>query len=340
MQFIYDHVNQRVKPSGITSLGSSEGINKAYAQGSGTSGEINLLLLALLRRAGIDASPVLVGFRENGKALPLYPMMDQFSHTLVVASVDGETVFLDGGNRNRPVGMIRTSALNRQGWMLGEGDQCAWIPIQAPYSKDTYAYTLSADGDGALTGKFQHKAEGYSAYFDRDSEEERLKWWADEFAELSDDSPVSDYSAQNETEPNLPFSESMMLNIQGTQVSGGEKLYLSAFPYVTFDKGFFSLENRSFPVDMPYPISEKHVSTITIPEGYVVESLPESTMLSLVGDAGKLTFRSMQKENTIQLICSFIVDQTYYAPEEYGGLKYFFDLYSDKLSEQIVLTKL
>jgi len=339
-ELIYNHVNNRVKFSGITSLGSTDGVNKAYTQGSGTSGDINLLLLALLKRANIDASPVLVGFRSEGQALRIYPMIDQFSHTLVEASIDGEIIYLDGGDKNRPVGMIRVGALNRDGWRIGEGMQNNWIVIQAPVSKNTFVYTLSASSDGSLVGDFQHRAEGYAAYYERDSDDEGLDWWADEFAQFCEEAVVSEYDAENEDDPNLPFKESMAVDLLGASRDAGDKLYLSAFPYKTFEKGFFSLDDRSFPVDMPYPFSEKHVTTLTIPEGYKVESIPESAKLMLPEGAGKLSFMAVNRDQTVQIICSFSVNKTYYTPEEYGGLKYFFDLYIDKLDEQIVLSKI
>jgi len=90
---------------------------------------------------------------------------------------------------------------------------------------------------------------------------------------------------------------------------------------------------------MPYPLKEKHVVSLKIPDGWQVEALPESSKIALPDGGGLFSFFCSERQGMIQTVCDLSVKQTYFTTEEYGSLKYFFDLFIEKMNEQIVFSK-
>lgn len=72
---------------------SSQGIRKAYKEGKGNVAEINLMLTAMLRYAGLNANPVLVSTRSNG--IPLFPTSDGFNYVVSGLQLDNGLILLD-----------------------------------------------------------------------------------------------------------------------------------------------------------------------------------------------------------------------------------------------------
>ena len=49
---------------------------------NGSEAEINLLLTAMLKKADLDADPVLLSTRSHGYAYAMYPLMDRFNYVI------------------------------------------------------------------------------------------------------------------------------------------------------------------------------------------------------------------------------------------------------------------
>ena len=63
---IYYHVVHKMKWNNVNSLRCTERLAKIYKDSIGNSCEINLLLVDMLRAAGLKADPVLISTREHG----------------------------------------------------------------------------------------------------------------------------------------------------------------------------------------------------------------------------------------------------------------------------------
>ncbi len=102
----------------------------------------------------------------------------------------------------------------------------------------------------------------------------------------------------------------------------------------------FKSAERFYPVEMPYAMDEIYIFNMIIPEGYVLDELPQSIIIKLneEGD-GRFEYRISEAEGTISMRSRIELKRTYYAPDEYEMLREFFDLIVKKHNEQIVLKK-
>ena len=112
----------------MTVYGGEDKLKAVFEKGFAGSGQLNLMLLVLLREAGIAADPVLTSTRSHGKMYEDYPLLDQFNHLLIMAEVDGKSMILEATDPLRPMGCPDMETLNKRGWNTEKG----WVDIEAP----------------------------------------------------------------------------------------------------------------------------------------------------------------------------------------------------------------
>jgi hypothetical protein len=101
----------------------------------------------------------------------------------------------------------------------------------------------------------------------------------------------------------------------------------------------FKKEERKYPIDFSYKNQDVFNSTLVIPEGYEVESIPKDT--TFVSNDGSFIFIYHIEDMgiNVQLHADVNRKEMYYKPDDYQELKSFYELISEKFNEKIVLKK-
>ena len=101
----------------------------------------------------------------------------------------------------------------------------------------------------------------------------------------------------------------------------------------------FKAENRLYPVDFNFPIKDSYTFSIKIPEGYVLESKPESLNIAMEDNKGSFKYTVSENMGTIQFACSLEINAPIIESDYYQHLKEFFNQIVLKQNEKIVLIK-
>lgn len=337
---IYQFLQQKVIWNERYRLYATTKLDDSFEKGKANSGELNMMAIAMLRTVGIDAHPILLSTRSHGHHIVDYPIVNQFNHLIVVAKIEGKDVLLDLTNPFRPPGYIDIEALNGKGFMLKE-DHARWIDIRPQLGKNIIAANLSLTKHGQLTGEIKTRCIGYSAINEREllAAEPSGNFWQDRFNEQFTEVQINDIKFEKVDDLDAPLTNSFNVTIADAAQVVGDFIYLNPTLYSNFLENPFQLERREYPVEIPYPFHQQMVLNIDIPTGYKVEELPEPANMILPQKGGQLLFSIEEKGNKIQLTSKIEINQTIYQPEEYAGLKVFFDLIIEKQGEQIVLKK-
>lgn len=338
--FAYDFITKKVSWNGHHSIyGGAEKIKELFEKGSGNSAQVNLMLLVLLREAGLAAGPVLTSTRSHGKMYEDYPILDQFDHLLILAEIDGEPVFLDATEPLRPMGYPDVAALNSRGWHLENG----WIDINAPSeSVDAYFSELTLSEDGTFAGKMIGMYRGYNAIPERRHylESPDGKHWTRRLNEKFAEVEVASATATNVSVPDPTFTDTVHFTINQAAQAVGDFIYFSPIIYAGFSENPFKLEDRNYPIDFPYSIREQHNIKIHLPEGYTLDEAPESLRVVLPNKGGMFLYAVNDKQpGLLTFNISLSIKQLKFYPEQYAGVKELFSLFIEKLGEQIVLKK-
>jgi hypothetical protein len=152
MQAVYNHVRQHMKWNGYEQLMPEVTLAKAYRTGTGNNAEINLMLVNMLRKAGITADPVVLSTRDNGRINTVVAMADNLNYLLCCATIEGKDYLLDATDKFRPAGMLPFKCLNIEGWVLNK-NQGRWVSLlhnEKRVTQEYYELMLAENGD--LTG--------------------------------------------------------------------------------------------------------------------------------------------------------------------------------------------
>jgi hypothetical protein len=340
-QVIYDYLNKNIKASdyGIWSMSKPDELLEKKAA---SFGELNIMLLACLREAGIKADAMLISTRSNGLPIKAYPIVDQFNHVLCYAMLDGKAYTIDAGNELRPLGMLRIDALNHDGWIMDK-ENPRWIPIEVPPSNNTIMATLNLQENGNLKGTINSSDKGYAAMSwreiynnDNDGKHKDLyEELEDYFAEIKIDS-INTVNLENLNET---FKHNLYCTIPQAATIANDLIYLNPCLMTEFDENPFKQPKRNLPIDISFPIKNQFILNLSIPEAYVVDELPKSVSVSLPNNAAKYSYAISNTGNNIQLAVKLDISQIFYEPENYPDIQQFFTHIADKQAEQIVLKR-
>ncbi|MCI9844148.1 DUF3857 domain-containing protein [Flavobacterium pectinovorum] len=337
---IFNHVKSNVKWNKYYSYWCDKGVRKAYQEKSGNVAEINLMLTAMLRYAGLTANPVLVSTRDNG--ISLFP--NRTAYNYVIAAVETETgnILLDATDRFSVPNVLPMRALNWQGRLIrkdGSSDEVELMPKKA--SGDIVFMSYSIDTDGKITGKAKRQCFDYNAMIIRGNmSEQKEEAYLEKLENDNNKIEISEYSRTNEKELILPVSETYSFTGSNLCERIGDKIYVSPMLFFTNRKNPFNQETREYPVDFGFPFMDKYSITIKIPDGYTVETLPTPAAMNMEDGLGSFKFNIMANENMLQMSISHQINEAIVSTQQYEMLKDYYKAMLAKESEKIVLKRI
>ena len=121
--------------------------------------------------------------------------------------------------------------------------------------------------------------------------------------------------------------------------TAGDMIYFNPWLLNVLTENPLTEEERTLPVEFPYIDTENLTTVVIIPEGYVVEELPQSLMMK--SEDGKLScvIASEVDGSTLMSRCQLQVDKIFFTPNEYPFVKSFLDEVYKRLQDVIVIKK-
>lgn len=337
---IYSLVKSKVKWNGFTGYKSNENLRKAYKNGSGNVGDINLMLVAMLRYAGISANPVLLSTRDNG--IPLAPTLDGFNYVICRVSLDEGYMLLDGTSNYSTANILPERAINWQGRVIDERGFSDWISLKpSKVSDDIIQMNINIQDDFSIKGKLREKLTNYLALDYRENYAKvKPESVITKLEKEKGDIVIENLDIKNKTNRSKPILVSYDFKLENAVEEIGGKLYFSPLLFFGENTNVFLQNTREYPIDLIYPRNTKYRISIDLPEGYEVESLPENAKFVLNTTEGEFSYVIVLNGKTIQLILNSNIKNTLIIPEGYPEFKKFVQLSSEKREEKIVLTKI
>ena len=336
---IFSFVLNKMTWNGYNGYYTNEGVRDAYKKGSGNAADINLMLVAMLRHANLEANPVLVSTKSHG--IPLFPTRNGFNYVIAGVDLPQGTLLLDATNKDAEIGVLKSSIQNWKGRVVKKDGTSGWVSLSSmiPAVKSTMI-AAEITPDLMLTGKNQSRFTGNYAFKYR-SDFKSLNEDAQRKKIEKDLTPaeLANLEFENLASPGAPVSLKYDFEAMDLVEDVAGKLYFSPMVFLATEETPFKTETRLYPIDFGYPIKDRYIVTISLPEGYNVESLPENVVYNLGENQG--TYRDLisQAGNKLQLSVEFAINQSYIAAEDYGNLKKFFELLIAKENEKVVLSK-
>jgi len=308
----------------------------------GSSADINFLLLQLLKKLDLEVYPMITSTRGNGMVYEYFPTVEGFNYVIVYVKSGDDSYFLDATDRFCPAGMLPQKCLNGKGFLIMR-DKGQWIeiPLKKPSTKMVYC-DMALDENGSLKGSLSYQRTDYSAAWFRkrfdgfNSTEEYL----DDFEKNNSDCVVSDFSIEDLEDLDKPVIANYQLEMMNKAMVMGDEIFLEPILFEKISENPFRIEERDYPIDFNYPRSTVYIAKFIVPEGYIIEEMPEACRMILKNNSATFTYSITPRENTIQVMYNFVLSKPVYFQMEYKELKELYNHIVSKLAEPIILKKI
>jgi hypothetical protein len=316
------------------------GVEEAYKEKTGNVAEINLMLVAMLRMAGIEASPVLISTRENGIAL--FPNRSRFNYVIASASIDDKNVLLDATHKLSNINVLPIRDLNWLGRLInkdGTSTEIDLMPKTASKSNTNLMATITASGE--ITGMIKMQNFDYNAFNFREKEAGlTTESYLEKLEKQLNGSQIEGYTVENKSELDKPVIETFSFKNSNSVDIIGDKIYFNPLLFFAQTGNPFKQEKRGYSVDFVYSNQERYQTIITIPEGYVVESIPKPITVVFTDKLLSYKFNVSANDKQVQVVSVFDINTTLVSPGNYEELKAFYNEMIKKQTEKVVLKKI
>ncbi len=339
---VVSFVKSSIGWNGYHNVLTDKDLNDAYAKKTGSSADINLAVVALLQKAGLDAIPVLVSTRDNGTPYENYPFIRQFNSVLAMLNHGDQHTLLDATHPFMPLGQLRSEYYNNRGWPVVAKKESPWIDIVAPETNIVWQGSLKLDDQGQITGKFDitstsRTATNWRNKISLDGADDFLK---KNFAEGYPDAAFDSIAVENQNDLNKPLKVKFGCKIPNTSNVVNDFIYLKPILDFAVKENPFKSLTREFPVNFNYPFKAQYVIDLTLPDGYNVEEMPASARIVMPDQAGSIVFScNKMSESSLVIILKMTISKCDFPLAEYEVLRKFFDMVNEKANTQIVLKK-
>lgn len=249
--------------------------------------EINMVLLTMLRGAGVDANPLYISGREFGRIDKEFPSLYQFNKMLVVSTIGNNKYFMDASFPYSLPNLIPVESYNEQGMILSENDY-EWVEISPEKSLFNLEVNIDADltEQGDLIGRVEAVTAGYPSRRIRQgldgsmSEEEII---AETFFDAYPEIEIGEHviSIDESDKDRVRLEAAFEIPQYAITFSEGIEFRPMIVGYL-FDNPFESAERRA-PITLDAPEKLTINYRINLPDGYDLDVSGETRSTDLQG---------------------------------------------------------
>jgi len=338
---IFHYVQNNIKWNKIYRVYTKSSLKEVLKEKSGSSAEINLLLVVMLREAGINAHPVIMSTRNNGMVNPNQPGTTQFNYVIAYALINQNSYLLDATDEYCYPNFLPKRCLNGDGRIVSE-KFTDWINLNTKTSsKEVIGGNFSFDQDANLTGKIKIKKDNYFAYDFRNELDdfESNDKYIEEYQNKNHNIEISDYTFENVDSLYAPLLANYTLKISEIADQAGDMIIFNPLNIYEELNNPFKAAERKYPINYVNPFELIYVMNYQIPEGYQVSEMPKNIQFLTEDKSASFIYKIVQNGNIIQLTCKKSISKTFYMPTEYTIIRDFYNQMISKQSEKIVLKK-
>jgi hypothetical protein len=337
---IYSFVKNRMNWNGYSGVYTNKGVEKAYEEKVGSASEINLMLTSMLQFAGVNANPVLISTKSNG--IPLFPNLNAYNYVISGVQTANGVILLDAADSYSSINLLGENLLNWEGRLIKKDGSSKTVGL-FPNKPAVHQAMIDLEFDEDLYLKGSSRSR-YTGHFGRSMRKKTLSLDEQELnemvAEETANAIVSTIELGNLKNTSKPLS--LNYNIEKLEMAEtvGDKIYLSPATFLAMEENVFKTESRTFPIDFNYKRQQSFITTIKIPNGYEIESLPEKLAINLSDKMAQYRFEVSALGDQIKMVLSRKVNTHLIPAEKYLDLKSYYKLIVEKETEKIVLKKI
>ena len=337
---VYNYVRKNIEWNNEFSF-FCDSLEECLKNRSGNSADMNLLLINLLRRAGVRCYPLLISTRENGNPDPSFGSLSQFNGVDVYIFADSPAYYIvDCTQKNLSYKIPPFNILNSNTFLVDQ-KLSGWVYVTDPriLMESNSIVEAGLNEDGMVRGNMNIALAGF-AKTQALTEIKNKKNKNDEEKDIGNSTinmVVDSAVMKHEKEDNDTLEQHIAFHF--TPASTDSLYFLNPFVFSAFKKNPFKDSIRYTDIDFGSNQAYYEKIHIQIPDYFSIESLPQNMVIRLKDSSIFFKREFFSNESNILIRNSFIIKQAYFDKEDYTSVKTFFDKFYAVLNEEILLKK-
>jgi hypothetical protein len=300
-------------------------------------------MVSLLKEVGIKANYVLVEAGNVSKGLWEDFPSPYFNHAIVCVPNGKDSIWLECTSQTEATGFMGSFTGNRKALLIADdGGHIVNTPVYT--SKDNVQLrkiNSIIDETGNLTAEVNTYLSGIKQELQHALIHEANKEQRDKYLNNTLNLPTYtvdkyDYKEKENLIPSV--DEYLHITSTGYASVTGKRLFVQ--PNL-FNKSTIKLpkdEVRKFDIEYPYAFKDVDTINITVPAGYIPESVP--TNVSVNNKFGNYSISFKVADNKIEVVRVHITDKAIFPPSDYAELvKFYDDMYKADRSRIVFIKK-
>lgn len=313
--------------------------NSVIKKKSGSTADLNMMLINMLNDLDIKSSPVYISTRRHG-ILPIHPSVKSFN-TMIVAvdQPNGQVFYVDAARGLSPINVLNPNYYVKQARLVSKHRKSEFVDLtRLAQSRTINTIHAKLNDDGTLSGDISRSYDGNAvleeryAYLEAQDSIAYVKALAEKHNIQIHSMQMEGHKANSQRMTSrIDFSK----NVEATE----DHIYLNPFVLLPMEESPFKTEERQLPIELPYKENHTWNIIIEIPEGYVVEETPKSFDVKTPDRSIASKYTCFVQENHIRVAYNFVIKDLNYGAEKYAAIKSVYDIASQRVNDMIVLKK-
>ena len=298
-------------------------------------------LCAMMHEVGIPANYVII--RNDQRPLVTEFPSNQFNHAIAQVPLPGDTLWLEcTASAFVPLGYVHDGIAGNDALLIDDnGGHLVKLPSYTPEQNVSYNkahVTLQTDGSAKVDANMRYECRQYEDMLPLMSRTEQQRRDAMLSGINLSAVTLGDFTftehKQSYTTPHIDVS--MQLETRKLANITGSRMFVPVgiFHKITVPR---ALQQRVQPVSISYGYVDIDTLVVTIPEGYEVETLPQSS--SEVTPLGELSQTFEATDNTVTVVTRHLMRDGRYPATDYATLRNLKTVVKRAYDQRIVLRR-
>ena len=317
-----------------------ESMKDVLKAGTGSNADLNFVLLNMLEDVGVKAVPIVMRTRDAGRLPLTHPTLKCLNTFIVGAYVNDTTmVYIDSSVEDGFLNVLPSKLLVDRARIISK-DYCSWVNLRNVASSKVSMFVdgkIDASGliSGTISGSYRDNA---AAKFRSDYRQAKdsITYCNQKAEELGIDILKWQTSGVKEFSPVVTNSISFTKKCE----SSPDHVYVNPLIAAPIKDNPFSYVERNLPVEFPYPQMFNETVSLSIPEGYAVESINNGVKINTPDNSIMFKYVIVAKNNVISLQCRLIVNDFFYSADKYSMIKDEYAKICEQCKDVVVLKKI
>jgi hypothetical protein len=165
---IFEYLRDNFTCSNTNNYFITTGLKDVLKNKNGSVGDINMLLIAMLRNQKISVEPIILSTRSHGITSEYYPLMERYNYVIAAVYIDGKTFYLDASEPRLAFNKLPLKVYNGHARQISEEALPVYFRADSiKESSNTLVFIWDKE-KGGIEGSFTNNAGYYQSLGIRD----------------------------------------------------------------------------------------------------------------------------------------------------------------------------